>query len=289
MALGRDAEAVVPFEAAVALDPSLTDLAVRVEVLKFRGAEQGLTRARDAAKAGRLDEAVQAYTSAIASSPDSPFLYRELAAVEKQKGERDAALAHFQKAVSLDPVDAKSLAQIGELLDARDDMAGAVKAYSDSLALESNADVARRLEDLRSRAALAALPDEFRAIDQAPQVTRADLAALIGIRLAPLLQANRRSDAALITDVRGNWAAALDHVGRACGGDGAVRQPCVSAENDRSTRRPRPGSRAAAGAGGAAEPRPRQSLGLRALEISRSRCRVIWPIRRRRLPSPRVS
>ena len=99
VALGRDAEAVVPFETAVALDPSLTDLAVRVEVLKFRGAEQGLTRARDAAKAGRLDEAVQAYTSAIASSPDSPFLYRELAAVEKQKGDSDAALAHFQKAV----------------------------------------------------------------------------------------------------------------------------------------------------------------------------------------------
>jgi tetratricopeptide (TPR) repeat protein len=207
VALGRDAEAVVPFETALALDPSLTDLAVRVEVLKFRGAEQGLTRARDAAKAGRLDDAVQAYTSAIASSPDSPFLYRELAAVEKQKGDSDAALAHFQKAVSLDPADAKSLAQIGELLDARADAAGAAKAYSDSLALEPNADVAKRLEELKSKAALAALPEEFRAIDQAPQVTRADLAALVGIRLAPLLQAGRRSDAALITDVRGNWAA----------------------------------------------------------------------------------
>jgi tetratricopeptide (TPR) repeat protein len=206
IALGRDAEALVPFETAVALDPTLTDLAVKIEVLKFRGAEQGLTRARDAAKAGRLDEAMRAYTSAITSSPDSPFLYRELAAVEKQKGDTDAALAHFQKAVSLDPADAKSLAQIGELLDARNDSAGAVKAYSDSLALEANPDVARRLEDLRARAALAALPEEFRAIDQAPLVTRADLAALVGIRLAPLLQAGRRSDAALITDVRGNWA-----------------------------------------------------------------------------------
>ncbi len=207
VALGRDSEAVAPFETAVALDPSLTDLAVRIEVLKFRGAQQGLTRARDAAKAGRLDEAVQAYTSAIASSPDSPFLYRELAAVEKQKGDNDAALAHFQKAVSLDAADAKSLAQIGELLDARNDAAGAVKAYADSLALEPNADVARRLEDVKSRAALAALPEEFRAIDRAPQVTRADLAALVGIRLAPLLQAGRRSDATLITDIRGNWAA----------------------------------------------------------------------------------
>ena len=54
---------------------------------------------------------------------------------------------------------------------------------------------------------MARLPAEYRAIDQAPQITRADLAALIGIRLNRMLSAGRRSDAALITDVRNNWAA----------------------------------------------------------------------------------
>jgi len=51
------------------------------------------------------------------------------------------------------------------------------------------------------------LPAEYRAIDQAPQINRADLAALIGIRLPMLLQNTRRGDAAVITDVRNNWAA----------------------------------------------------------------------------------
>jgi hypothetical protein len=51
------------------------------------------------------------------------------------------------------------------------------------------------------------LPAEYRAIDQAAQITRADLAALIGIRLGRILPAARRGDAALITDVRNNWAA----------------------------------------------------------------------------------
>ena len=55
------ADALAAFEAAVAADPSQTDLARRVEVLRFRTVEQGLARARDAAKAGRLDEANQAY------------------------------------------------------------------------------------------------------------------------------------------------------------------------------------------------------------------------------------
>ena len=208
LALNRESDALAAFSAALAADPSLTDLGRRVEVLKFRNAEQGLARARDAARAGRLDEAAQAYIAAIVSSPDSPFLYRELAAVERRKGDLDAALEHFRKAAALDPTDARSVQQIGEILESRGDLEGAEKAYTDSLSIEPNADVEKRVDALRAGAALARLPAEYRAIDEAPQLTRADLAALIGIRLPALLQGARRNgDAALITDVRNNWAA----------------------------------------------------------------------------------
>ena len=186
--------------------PSLTDLARRVEVLKFRNAEQGIARARDAARAGRLDEAVQAYTAAIAASPDSPFLYRELAAVERQKGDLDGALEHFRKASALDPGDARSNQQIGEILESRGDREGAEKAYSRSLSIEPNAEVEKRVDALRARAALARLPAEYRAIDESPQITRADLAALIGIRLGRLLQPSPRAEGAVVTDVRSSWA-----------------------------------------------------------------------------------
>ncbi|HET6959556.1 MAG TPA: tetratricopeptide repeat protein [Vicinamibacterales bacterium] len=207
LALNRETEALVALESALALDPSQTDLARRIEVLRFRNAEQGLARARDAARNGRLDEASQAYTAAIAASPDSAFLYRELAGVERQKGDADAALDHFRKASTLDPGDAKTLEQIGELLQAQGDFDGAMKAYTDAAAIEPSAELTRRLDDVRDKAALARLPAEYRAIDQAPQVTRADLAALIGIRLNRMLTASRRNDAALITDVRNHWAA----------------------------------------------------------------------------------
>jgi len=207
LALNRETEALVALESALALDPSQSDLARRVEVLKFRNAEQGLARARDAARNGRLDEAAQAYAAAIAASPDSAFLYRELAAVERQKGDTDTALEHFRKASTLDPGDVKTLEQIGEILQASGDFEGALKAYTDAAAIEPSAELTKRLDEVREKAALARLPAEYRAIDEAPQVTRADLAALIGIRLNRMLTTSRRNEAAVITDVRNHWAA----------------------------------------------------------------------------------
>jgi tetratricopeptide (TPR) repeat protein len=205
LALNRETDAIASFEAAVAADPSLTDLRRRVEVLKFRGLEQNLAAARGAARAGKSDEAIRAYTSALASSPDSPFLYRELAAVERKKGDADAALAHLQKAVALDPADAHSFEQIGDILESRSDDEGAAKAYDSARAIEPTAALASKIDALREKIALARLPEEYHAIDDAPQITRADLAALIGVRLAPLLQASPQG-AVLITDVRTSWA-----------------------------------------------------------------------------------
>jgi tetratricopeptide (TPR) repeat protein len=206
LALSRDGDALAAFESALGIDPNQTEIRRRVDILKFRVIEQSIARARESARAGRLDQAVQAYTTAIASSPDSPFLYRELAAIERQRGNTDAALEHFRRAVALDASDAKSIEQIGDILESRGEFDEAAKAYTESLAVEANADVEKKIEDLRGRAALAKLPAEYRAIAEATQITRADLAALIGIRLAPLLRSGQSGDAALITDVRASWA-----------------------------------------------------------------------------------
>jgi Tfp pilus assembly protein PilF len=205
LALNHEPEALTAFEAALAVDPSLADVKRRVEVLAFRILEQQLARARQAARAGKLDEAIATYTAAIASSPDSAVLYRELAAVERQKGDVDRALEHFRKAASLDTTDARPLVQIGELLESRGDGPGAEKAYEDALAIEPTEAVRAKLDTVRERAELAHLPGEYRALEEAPQLTRGDLAALIGVRLGPLLEGSRR--AVVITDVRAHWAA----------------------------------------------------------------------------------
>jgi tetratricopeptide (TPR) repeat protein len=207
LALGSEAEALASFEAAVAANPALTEVAQRVAILRFRQVGRLLADARAAARAGRTEEAVRAYTTAIAGSPGSAFLYRELAAVERERGNDEAALGHYRTAVDLDPGDGASLLGIGEILEARGDLEGALKMYADALALEPGAEVRAGLEAARARAELARLPVEYREIGRAAEITRGELAALIGVRLMSLLESAQTVDAAPITDVRASWAA----------------------------------------------------------------------------------
>jgi hypothetical protein len=148
----------------------------------------------------------RAYASAITSSPDSPFLYRELAVVERRQGNPEAALEDFRKALALDPTDAGSSVGVGDLLAEGGDLEGAEKAYTDALLLEPSEAVDAKLDGVRARIELARLPAEYRAIDTAAQITRGDLAALIGVRLASFVQGARRREAIVITDARNHWA-----------------------------------------------------------------------------------
>jgi tetratricopeptide (TPR) repeat protein len=203
--LGRDGEALASFEAAVKADTSLTALQSRIEVLRFRALQDNLARAKAASDAGRLAEARAAYLQATAASPDSAFLYRDLAIVERKAGEPAAALEHFRRAVALDPTDARSLAQIGSILEEQGDNAGALEAYEKARALDPNEVPADRIAKFRNAASLARLPEEYRAIETSTAATRADVAALVGVRLESLLTRTRPRQA-VVTDVRGHWA-----------------------------------------------------------------------------------
>jgi Flp pilus assembly protein TadD len=205
--LNRDGEALASFEAALKADPSLADLKGRVAVLRFRALQDNLSRAQAATTAGRLDEARAAYTQAIAASPESAFLYRELGLVEKKAGDTAAALDRFRKAVELDPNDARAHAQIAAILEERDEIEGALAAYEKARAIDPAEVSAEAVLRARERAALAKLPAEYRAIPSSSAITRAELAALLGVRLAPLVQ-TAPARQVVVTDVRSNWAQA---------------------------------------------------------------------------------
>jgi tetratricopeptide (TPR) repeat protein len=203
--LQRDAEALASFEAALTADPSLIELKSRVDVLRFRATQAMLHRAKAAVDAGRIDEARAAYEQAIAASPDSAFLYRELAAVEQRAGQSDRALEGYRKAAQLDPTDARSLAAVASILEERGDVIAALASYERARTIDpsevSEADLAR----IRGKVAVAKLPAQYRAIPSATSVTKADVAALIGVRLEALV-ARARPSQAIITDIRGHWA-----------------------------------------------------------------------------------
>ena len=181
--LDRDADALASFEAALAKDPSLTELRSRVDVLKFRATQDMLARAKAAADARRWDEAASIYRQAIAASPDSGFLYRDLAAVEQRAGQSANALEHYRKAVEIDPGDARSHAGIGAILESQGDVLGALAEYERARAIDPSEAPENAINRLRAAAALAKLPAEYRAIPSNASVTRAEIAALVGIKL----------------------------------------------------------------------------------------------------------
>lgn len=207
LAAGGADLALASFEAALVADPTLAEVRSRVEVLRFRGLQDSVTAARDAAQAGRLPEARAAYEEALAASPDSPFLYRELAEVERREGNLDMALAHAEKASALDPSDARALLLIADVHERRGEIERTLEALTAAAALEPDEAVDARIETLRARVAFEALPEAYRTIESSPTLTRAQLAALFGIRLEDLLARAGRRAAVVVTDTRGNWAA----------------------------------------------------------------------------------
>jgi tetratricopeptide (TPR) repeat protein len=207
LALGEEEEAVQSLEAALQADPSLTGLRTRVQVLRFRGQQQEIARARQLAEAGKFDEARAAYVAAIEASPQSPFLHRELADVERRAGDLDSALDHARQAAELEPDEPRAHVMLGEIYEARGEFARAADEFSNALALQPDDALSARVEDLRARAVFAAMPPEYRAIGDSPSLTRGQLAALLAVKLEPLLSGARNASAVVITDTRAHWAA----------------------------------------------------------------------------------
>jgi tetratricopeptide (TPR) repeat protein len=207
LALGQEKEALQSLDAALQADASLTGLRTRMDVLRFRGQQQDIESARKLAQSDRLDDARTAYLAVIEASPQSPFLHRELADVERRAGRLDSALQHANTAAELEPDEPRTHVILGDIYEAQGDVMKAVDELSTALNLQPDDALRTRVDDLRRRAAFAAMPPEYRSIETAPTVTRGQLAALFAVQLEPLLTSARNITAIVITDTRGHWAA----------------------------------------------------------------------------------
>jgi tetratricopeptide (TPR) repeat protein len=203
---GDNRLALASFEAAVAADPGQAALKPRIEALRFRGLQDEVALARKSVDAGRFDEARAAYQRAIASSPQSAFLYRELAGAERREGNLTDALQDALKASEMEPAEPRNLILAGEIYEAQGDYPKAADLYGAALAIEPNDAIEGRLDDLRKKAAFAAMPAEYQGIEASPTVTRGQLAALLGVHLDDLLKRAARLTPGVITDTRNHWA-----------------------------------------------------------------------------------
>jgi tetratricopeptide (TPR) repeat protein len=208
LAAGQREQALAGFEAALSVDASLADVRRRVDVLKFDRVRERVAFAKRAADAGRLEEARQAYGEAISASPESAFLYRDLGIVELRQSALDAAIDHLRKSVLLDPSDVRAHLALAEALEKRGDREGATSALERAYALDPSDALKQRLDRIRERAEVSGLPADYAAIGRLPQVTRGDLAALLGVRLRSVVTENRNRSSVVATDIRDHWASA---------------------------------------------------------------------------------
>jgi hypothetical protein len=117
-----------------------------------------------------------------------------------------AALAHARKAVELEPGDARNHVALADVHEALGDVPQALDSLTTAAGIEPGDALNRRIAMLRERTAHDAMPEGYRSIEAAPQITRAQLAALIGLRLPDIVKRSPERGPALATDVRGHWA-----------------------------------------------------------------------------------
>lgn len=203
--LGREGEAFAAYNDILSVAPDHPVAARRVEVLRLRAVQADVALGRTAMAARDYAAARAALERAVAASPDSAFLHRDLARIAVETGNDEEALTRTARALALDPRDAESWALQGRLKARR----GEVEAGLDDLRRAARldpglADVAGTIAALEAELAEALLPAEFKAIPTQDSVTRGDLAALLAHHLPGLLEPRRPT--VLITDARRHWA-----------------------------------------------------------------------------------
>ncbi len=206
IALGRDADAIAAMKRILTLDPARTDIQSRLDLLRVRQVQTLVAEGRAARLDGRLDDARQRLTDALAGAPDSAIILLELAQVELAARAYDAAEAHARGAIAVQPNDAEGHATLGAVLDAQGRSGDAAAAFDQAVALEDRPEWRARSSALRQTVEQAGLPAEMGAIEGATTLTRAQVAAFIGIRLKALVDGAPRRVAAVATDVRTHWA-----------------------------------------------------------------------------------
>ncbi|MEO7190612.1 MAG: tetratricopeptide repeat protein [Vicinamibacterales bacterium] len=207
LALNRDPDAIAVMERILLVDPQHDAIKSRLELVRFRALQNLVDSGRKARAAHKTDDALKLLEQALAISPSSTLILRELALAHSEAGHLAEAEEALQKAAALEPQEAEWPALLGGMLEAQQKFGGAADAYAKAAALEPRPEWRTKVVELRTKADLAALPPEFAQIGSASTITRADAAAYIGINLKTLIDRAPKRATDVATDALHHWAA----------------------------------------------------------------------------------
>jgi tetratricopeptide (TPR) repeat protein len=207
---GKPEEALAPLERASALDRSNEVVQRRYAEVRLQVIDRRVAAARGEAQKGRLAEAGDIYRQALATAPDLSGVRLELADLLL----RQDALDDAASVLLADPSgDRQILLRLGELEERRQQPERALEAYRKLLAQDAtDAEALAGAQRVRRFLEMRQMPEEYRRIAEAPSITRADLAALLAVKVTALSRLTPGRPPVAI-DISGSWA--RDHIIRA--------------------------------------------------------------------------
>lgn len=162
-----------------------------------------MAAAREAARTGDDETAAREYRAALEVAPELAEMRLALAELEVTHGDTAAAVATLRDDPSSDR---EVQLRLGQVLLGRGDYDEARTVYREMLARDP-ADAEARQGERTAQEALdfQAQPEEYRQIASSARATRADLAALLAVKVGAL-QRLPPSEPRLAVDISGSWA-----------------------------------------------------------------------------------
>jgi len=199
-----DLEAAIQLlQRATQVAPSDAALRRKLSEARVQLTERHVAAARAALERGDTEQAVLTYREALQEAPEVAGLRLELAELLVGNGDTAGAV----EALEGDPTgDRQVLMRLGDLLSGLQDHARALEVYRRLLERDPrDEDALRAARAAREEIELLQMPPEYRRIRTADGITRADLAALVGVKVTALERAPAGA-AKVAVDISGSWA-----------------------------------------------------------------------------------
>jgi len=201
--LGEPEKALDLLRRALAVAPNDALVRRRLSEVKLQVTERRVAEAKAALEAGDQESAEDEYRRALEVAPEVGGLRVELANLIHGRGDVLGAVAVLE----MDPVgDRQVLMRLAEVLMQENDHAAALDAYGRILARNPrDAEAALGASQAREAMELVRMPEEYRRIYTASRVSRADLAALVSVKVTRLSRVPP-GEPEVAVDISGSWA-----------------------------------------------------------------------------------
>lgn len=188
------------------LRPKDVALSRRASEVKLSVAERAIARAGSLSAEGRNAEAIEMLKQALDVAPELSPVRLELADLLVEGGQRTEALALLSAALDAD----RNIAiRVASILFEDGDLDGAEAALKRGLKdLAEDLEGSALLSRINEQRGMMALPEPLRAIGDAAKVTRAELAALVVVRVGALKSRKPEGASDVASDLSRTWARA---------------------------------------------------------------------------------